>query len=43
MSTQFTTQQTTQTATEAKRIALIEELCAARGTQYKGLQGYRSL
>lgn len=43
MSTQTTTQQTSQVAAAAKRTALIEELCAALGTQYKDLQDYRSL
>ncbi len=43
MSTQTTTQQTSQVVASAKRSALIEELCAARGTQYKELHNYRSL
>lgn len=43
MSTQTTTQQTSQVVESAKRSTLIEELCAARGTQYKELHDYRSL
>ena len=42
MSTQTTTQQTSQVVA-AKRTALIAELCAARGTQYKELHDYRTL
>lgn len=43
MSTQATTQQFSTVAAAAKRAALIQELCAARGTQYKDLHEYRSL
>jgi hypothetical protein len=33
----------TQHTTEAERIALIDHLCATRGTEYKGMKHYRSL
>jgi hypothetical protein len=32
-----------QVTAEAQRLALIEQLCATRGTQYQGLKQYRSL
>ncbi len=43
MSTSVTSQVSSQVSVEAKRIALIEQLCATLGTQYKGLKEYRSL
>lgn len=42
MTTQATTQ-TVEVTEEAKRQALIEQLCDTRGSQYQGLKKYRSL
>jgi hypothetical protein len=36
-------QNTTPVTTESQRLALIEQLCATRGSQYQGLKQYRSL
>jgi hypothetical protein len=36
-------QNTIPVTAEAQRLALIEQLCATRGSQYQGLKQYRSL
>ncbi len=43
MSTSVANKETSPISFQAKRVALIEQLCATRGAQYQGLKEYRSL
>lgn len=43
MSTSVANQVVSQVSVEEKRVALIDQLCATRGSQYQGLKEYRSL